>query len=113
MLINILIGRVGLSDPRVCYTKLQIYDHRHLWSDVSYLQMALDALAQEYVPPVHPEIEAKQKRIERLLLILALVRIKRHLERLFLIAAFVFHIPEQMAVKPTRSARITPFIYFP
>ena len=106
-----------MSDPRVRYTDLRIYDRRLLGTDVgthvSYLQMALDALAQERVPPVHPEVEAKQKRIERLLLILALVRIKRLLERLFLIASFVFEIPAKLAVKPTRSARITPFIYFP
>ena len=105
-----------MSDPRVRYTDLRIYDRRLLGTDVgthvSYLQMALDALAQERVPPVRPE-EAKQKRTECLLFILALVRIKRHLERLFLIASFVFEIPAKLAVKPTRSARITPFIYFP
>ncbi len=103
-----------MSDLHICRDScLFNLDYRRMWTDDSYLQRALDILASEYEPYVSPEIKAKQKRIERLLLILALVRIKRYLERLFLIAAFVFHIPEKMAVKPTKAARITPFIYFP
>jgi len=102
-----------LSARDIHLTNLQIYDHRRLWTDVSYLQKMLDILNKEYEQPVPAEIKAKQKRIEHLLLILSLVRIKRHLERLFLIADFVFDIPKKLVEIPTKSARITPFIYFP
>ena len=102
-----------MSDSRVCYSQFQIYDHRRAWTDASYLEMVLDLLAEKQELPEPVAEQAKQKRIECLLLILALVRIKRYLERLFLISAFVFDFPEKLAVKPTRSARITPFIYFP
>lgn len=102
-----------MSARDIHLTNLQIYDHRRLWTDVSYLQKMLDILNKEYEQPVPAEIKAKQKRIEHLLLILSLVRIKRHLERLFLIADFVFDIPKKLVEIPTKSARITPFIYFP
>ena len=102
-----------MSARDIHLTNLQIYDHRRLWTDASYLQKMLDILNKEYEQPVPAEIKAKQKRIEHLLLILSLVRIKRHLERLFLIAYFVFDIPKKLVEKPTKAARITPFIYFP
>ena len=70
-----------MSDLHICRDScLFNLDYRRMWTDDSYLQRALDILASEYEPYVSPEIKAKQKRIERLLLILALVRIKRYLE---------------------------------
>ncbi|MBB6055275.1 hypothetical protein HNR75_001157 [Tolumonas osonensis] len=55
----------------------------------------------------------KEKRIEKLLYILALVKIKKFLVRLLRVSVSVFTLPEILVCEPTRSARITPFIYFP
>ena len=55
----------------------------------------------------------KEKRIEKLLYILALVKLKKFLVRLLRVSVSVFTLPEILVCKPTRSARITPFIYFP
>lgn len=60
-----------------------------------------------------PSERAKQKRIEHLLFVLTLVKLKRFLQRLYLTLSFVFDVFANLIVEPTRSARITPFIYFP
>ena len=57
--------------------------------------------------------EAKQKCIEKLLLILALVRIKRYLALSLYRILLDFSIPALLIRQPTKLARITQFISFP
>ncbi len=104
-----------MSVPNVRYMNLQImfnpWDSVHYFDDyLKRLEDSLKQLSQKCVPLGKT---AKQKRIAQLLLILAIVRIKRHLEKLFLLAASVLIQPTVLVNIPTRAARITPFIYFP
>lgn len=56
---------------------------------------------------------AKQKFNELLLLILTITVLKNHLEQLIQFISSLSNAPLKLIFKPTRSARITPFIYFP
>ncbi len=86
-----------------------------LGSHDSYLEFCFKQLEQleQKAVSASPEEKAKQKRIAQLLLILAIVRIKRYLESLFRLAVSFYILPASWVCKPTKFARITPFIYFP
>ena len=79
----------------------------------SYLVYCLEQYDSRLTTYISPEEAAKQKRIEQLLLILAIIAIKRYLEQLFRLTATSFIFPAILIRKPTKSARTTPFIYFP
>ena len=56
---------------------------------------------------------AKQKLNESLLLVLAFTALKNHIDELIQFIPFLSNTPEKLIIRPTRSARISPFIYFP
>ncbi len=56
---------------------------------------------------------SKQKFNESLLLILAFTVLKNHLDELIQFVSFLYNAPEKLIIRPTRTARISPFIYFP
>lgn len=56
---------------------------------------------------------SKQKFNELLLLILAFTVLKNHLDELIQFVLFLYNAPEKLIIRPTRTARISPFIYFP
>ena len=56
---------------------------------------------------------SKQKINELLLLVLAFAVLKNHINELIQFVSSLFNASEPQIIKPTRSARISPFIYFP
>ncbi|ACQ94274.1 hypothetical protein Tola_2681 [Tolumonas auensis DSM 9187] len=98
----------------LCMDLKLIDDPRMIWSK-SYLDFCFEQLEKIDADslPISLEEKAKQKRIAQLLLILTIVRIKRYLESLFRLAVSLFILPAIWVCKPTKFARITPFIYFP
>ncbi|NCB57892.1 MAG: hypothetical protein EOM46_10370 [Gammaproteobacteria bacterium] len=105
---------MSVSGLRYLDLKINI-DTRRVFIESSfdnYFKQLERVLEQKYVSAA-PEEKAKQKRIAQLLLILAIVRIKRYLESLFRLAVSFYILPASWVCKPTKFARITPFIYFP
>ena len=56
---------------------------------------------------------SKQKFNESLLLILSFTVLKNHLDELIQFVSFLSNAPEKLIIIPTKTARISPFIYFP
>ena len=105
---------MSVSGLRYLDLKINI-DTRSVFIESSfdnYFKQLERVLERKYVS-ASPEEKAKQKRIAQLLLILAIVRIKRYLESLFLLAVSFSILPSSWVCSPTRFARVTPFIYFP
>ncbi len=105
---------MSVSDIR--WIDLKIGSHAILDLRDSYLEFCfkqLEQLERKNVSASSPEEKAKQKRIAQLLLILAIVRIKRYLESLFRLAVSFCILPASWVCSPTKFARVTPFIYFP